>query len=661
MSSNQTTISLSCLVASTGNVRTSESRNLEALAQSIVSMGLLQNLVVVQCEGKRSSSYEVAAGGRRFAALQLLAGRGQIAADFAVPCIVRDRAELTKVSLTENFQREQMNPFDEVEAFAKLTGEGLSIDAIADAFGVSPLVVERRLALAKASPKLLGLLRVGKMTTEQLRALCATDDHERQEATWENSWNKDPAALRRYVVGESIEAHKDRRVQFIGGIEAYERAGGVVRRDLFSNAESSGFIDDAVLLDQLVAMKLASHAEALRAEGWAWVDLQPAFDWSAFNRLGKLNATQGVMTEAQTERLTVLDAEKTTLNGELEAMQESEGGEWTQEEHDRMEAIEARLEVIDDEAGEITNSTKVYTADAKATAGCIVALDQGALRIERGLVKADDRKAAAAAGGVQGGRETNAAGRKANALSDALERSLHAHRNIAVQSETARNIKVSKVVMACWTVSKIRGSYGADRGPTDLQVRMAYGMCQAVGSMGEDVQERANGFDALGKALVKGLPTKSAELWDALIAYTDEQLDALNAYGVALTVALETGNKGLTGKLLASLDFDMAQHFEPTAANYLGRVKKDLIVHALSEAGKVEDKAALLKMKTRELASEAERRLNGAGWVPSLIRTPVAKPAAAKAKGASKAAKAKPAAKAKTTPKKTTTSGARAH
>jgi ParB family chromosome partitioning protein len=644
MTSNQTTIALSCLVASTGNVRTSESRTLESLAQSIVSVGLLQNLVVVQCEGKkRASLYEVAAGGRRFAALQLLADRGQIAADFGVPCIVRDRADLTTVSLTENVQREQMNPADEIAAFAKLIGDGQSIDAIADAFGVTPLVVERRLALAKASPKLVDLLRAGKMTTEQLRALCATEDHARQESVWESSWNKDPVALRRNVVGEAIEANKDKRVLFIGGIEAYEQAGGQVRRDLFSNAESSGFIDDAALLDRLVAAKLESHAETLRADGWAWVEIQPAFDWTAFNRLGKINAVLGALTDAQVDRMNVLDGEKATLSAELEGMQESEGGERTQEEHDRMEAIETQLEAIDDESGEITNSAKTYKPKAKATAGCIVALENGALRIERGLVKADDRKAAAAAGGkVLGGRETNAAGRKPNALSDALERSLHAHRNIAVQSETAKNVHVSKVIMACWTVGKIRGSHGAERGPTDLQVRMAYGMQQAVGSMGEDVQARAASFDAEGKALVKGLPSKAADLWDALIAYTDAQLDALNAYGVALTVALETGHKGLTGKLIASLDFDMAQHFDATAANYLGRnLKKDQIVVALADVGKADDKAALLKMKTRELASEAEHRLKGTGWVPSLIRTPAATPEAPKAKATAKGAKAK--------------------
>src|SRR6185437_14283083 len=260
--------------------------------------------------------------------------------------------------------------------------------------------------------------------------------------------------------------------------------------------------------------------------------------------------------------------------------------EATEAQDERAEVIEARMDEIEEAVKAIREAGKNFTDEAKAAAGVIVALDGGSLRIERGLVKADDRKAAQAAGGsVSGGRETNSAGRKPNAISDALHRSLQCHRNIAVQAETAKNAHVAKVLLACWTVGKIRGSYG-DHCPTDLAIGNRYGTRQAVGSMGQDVQDRAASFDAIGKALVKELPAKKEELWDALVRYTGEQLDALIAYGVACSVSLEDGHKGLTGKLIGSLDFDMAAHFDATAANYRGRnLKKDQIVKALSEAG----------------------------------------------------------------------------
>lgn len=638
-----TTIALNNLTASAGNVRTSEGRNIESLAQSILSLGLLQNLVVVACEGTdQEGKYEVAAGGRRFQALTLLASRGLIAADYPVPCTERERADLTAVSLTENVQREAMNPAEESEAFVKLTNEGLTVDAIADAFGVTPLVVERRLALTNASPKLFAMLRAGEMNSEQLRALCATDDHARQEQAWDSArWQgREPATLRRLAVGEAIEAGTDKRVKFIGGVEAFEAAGGHVRRDLFSDALSSGFIDDAALLEKLVGEKLEAYAQIERDAGWGWVEIMPSFDWSIYHRYGRLQAPAPQLTKEQKAKLAELDKEAQALRAELSELSDLDETDDAQDE--RADEIQARMKEIGYAAKAIREDGKGFSDEAKAAAGVIVALDGGSLRIERGMVKADDRKAAQAAGGsVSGGRETNSAGRKPNAISDALHRSLQCHRNIAVQAETAKNAHVAKVLLACWTVGKIRGSYG-DHCPTDLAIGNRYGTRQAVGSMGQDVQERAAAFDAMGAALVKGLPAKKEELWDALVGYTGEQLDTLIAYGVACSVSLEDGHKGLTGKLIGSLDFDMAAHFDATAANYLGRnLKKDQIVKALSEAGKADDKAALLVMKTKALATEAEARLKGTGWVPAEIRTPTSKPVPAKAK-----APAKPAAKA---------------
>jgi hypothetical protein len=50
-------------------------------------------------------------------------------------------------------------------------------------------------------------------------------------------------------------AQDDKRVRFVG-LEGYETQGGLVRRDLFAEGENGVYIEDAVLLDQLVANKL---------------------------------------------------------------------------------------------------------------------------------------------------------------------------------------------------------------------------------------------------------------------------------------------------------------------------------------------------------------------------------------------------------------------
>ena len=84
------TIPLSSLRRSLANIRkTDTTRDLEELAASIAAHGLLQNLTVqpVGANGKkRATAFEVVAGGRRLAALKLLAMRKRIAKGYPVPC-----------------------------------------------------------------------------------------------------------------------------------------------------------------------------------------------------------------------------------------------------------------------------------------------------------------------------------------------------------------------------------------------------------------------------------------------------------------------------------------------------------------------------------------------------------------------------------------------
>ena len=68
-------------------------------------------------------------------------------------------ASARTVSLTENVQREAMHPADQFEAFASLVAEGRPVEDIAADFGVTPLVVQRRLKLANVSPRLLAEYR----------------------------------------------------------------------------------------------------------------------------------------------------------------------------------------------------------------------------------------------------------------------------------------------------------------------------------------------------------------------------------------------------------------------------------------------------------------------------------------------------------------------
>ena len=150
------TIPLNKLILSPRNVRrTNGDEDIESLADSIHSKGLLQNLVVSQSIAQ-PGKHEVDAGGRRWRALNLLVEQKRIAKNFPVPCHIIPRDDALEASLAENLQKVAMNPADEVEAFAAIIhrpdDDGGQIDDMpsriancARRFGRTPRYVEQRL------------------------------------------------------------------------------------------------------------------------------------------------------------------------------------------------------------------------------------------------------------------------------------------------------------------------------------------------------------------------------------------------------------------------------------------------------------------------------------------------------------------------------------
>ncbi|MCR4547003.1 ParB/Srx family N-terminal domain-containing protein, partial [Delftia tsuruhatensis] len=88
------------------NVRKTPRMSIPELAASIQRVGLLQNLIVIPAAD--GEHYEVVAGGRRLAALKLLAKKHRIAKDWEVPCLQVADGTARTASLTENVQREAM-------------------------------------------------------------------------------------------------------------------------------------------------------------------------------------------------------------------------------------------------------------------------------------------------------------------------------------------------------------------------------------------------------------------------------------------------------------------------------------------------------------------------------------------------------------------------
>ena len=267
-----TTIPLNKLLAWDGNVRkTGSKKGIADLAASIAAHGLLQSLVVRKDKGGK---YAVIAGRRRLLALKALVDRKTLQPNEPIPCTVIARdADATEIGLAENVKREAMHPADEFEAFRVLTEGGMPAVDIAARFGVSETAVRQRLRLADVSPRLIAAYRKGEMTLQHIMAFTVTDNHTAQERVWRElpDWQRGkPETIRSLLTKHEITA-ADRRVQFVT-LKVYEKAGGAVRRDLFNDGEDGVFIEDAVLLESLVAKKLDRVANALRREGWHWVE-----------------------------------------------------------------------------------------------------------------------------------------------------------------------------------------------------------------------------------------------------------------------------------------------------------------------------------------------------------------------------------------------------
>ena len=148
---------------------------LEDLAQSIREQGIVQPIVVIP----RAEGFEIVAGERRWRAAKL-AGLDR------VPIVVREHTsdrELLELALVENLQREDLNPLEAAEAYARLREEfQLTQEQIADRVGKERATVANSLRLLKLSAIVKERVRTGELSGGHARALlslASVDDQER--------------------------------------------------------------------------------------------------------------------------------------------------------------------------------------------------------------------------------------------------------------------------------------------------------------------------------------------------------------------------------------------------------------------------------------------------------------------------------------------------
>ena len=632
-------VPLASLVPSRFNVRRHSVGQVEELAALIEAQGLLHNLVVTEQEVGRGKSrkvrFAVAAGERRRRAMLLLQQRGRLPKEHEVLCELVPPERALEVSLAENSGREAMHPADEFEAFKALIDEGNGVEDVAARFGVSVLTVQRRLKLSALSPKLLALYREDGINLDQLMALTLSDDHAVQERTWFDAqpWDKTPAALRRRLTVGEVEAAGSALVRFVG-IEAYEAAGGVVRRDLFDD-EQSRFLSDPALLERLAVEKLEAMAGAVRDEGWKWVEARLSVDSQALRQVAPCGHANRKPTAVEQEELDALARRAAELEQQAQALDDAP--EWSP---DEAEMIDLEEQDIAARCKAINEALKTWTPEQMAHAGVIVTIGRdGDVEVMRGLVRDEDRKAIAAAVrskvATGPGRADDASDgephsassaapleRRAPGCSEALTKRLAAHRTMALQAMLTQN---AAVALASVVHVFVLRTFGADypREASALQVSpqlSAYALEAAADDLKTSrawlaVQQVKDAWQAR-------LPEHQGEWFGWLIGLPQSELVDLLALCSALTAnGLPTaGAAGSVNAIAMALGLDMADWWEPTAEGYLNHVPKAQIVAALKEAGPELAGVGVEAMKKEALVSAAASRLVGTRWLPEPLR-----------------------------------------
>ena len=460
---------------------------------------------------------------------------------------------------------------------------------------------------------------------------------------------RSPYQIRRQLT-EGVVRASDKRAQFVG-LDAYEQAGGVVLRDLFQS-DDGGWLQDPALVDELVVKKLQAEGDQIAAEGWKWIEVAPGFPYGHTHGLRLINGSAADLSD---DELAAYNA----LHEQLEQLeiQHAEAEDLPEEVDRRLAEIEAAIRAFDDRSA-------VYDPTEVARAGVFVSIDaDGDLCIERGYVRPEDEAPSAPADLEGGGDGEGRAGDAANGevyravvtvggdavapgsadeedevlrpLPDRLMMELTAHRTLALRDALGNDPATAFLAVLHSFVLAIFYRLSSSGSCLEISLRTPPFPAQPPG-LKESLS--AQSIDTRHADWNARLPKSDDGLWEALIELTGEEQARLFAHCAAFGVnalyekADRYGGPGISAHglrqrlvhadvLARATGLDMvAAGWKSTVDSYLGRVTKPRILEAVREA-KGERCAQLIDhLKKGDMAKEAERLLDGAGWLPKPLR-----------------------------------------
>lgn len=601
----EVSVPLASLIKSPLNVRTVpySAESVSELADSIKGVGLLQNLVVHALPGDR---HGVAAGGRRLAALNMLAERGIIPADWPVRVKVIPQELATAASMTENGHRRDMHPAEQIAGFRAMAQEGKTPAQIGDLLGYSPRHVQRMLKLADLAPVILDALAEDLITTEHCQALALENDTARQvqvfEAACQSGWGGKPEVqtIRRLVTESEVAVAGNSKFRFVGA-DAFSP--DELRTDLFSD-DGDGYVD-RVALDAALLEKLQAVAEHLReAEGWEWCAgrMEPVgFCREDAGTYRSLPEPEAVLTEAEEERLNELMARYDAPENQCE----------------ESDLLEAEMKLM-----RCMAKVRAWTPEMRAGSGVVVSWRYGNVCVQRGVQLRSEDDVADDAGRTEQVQEKASV----EGISLPLLTKMSSERTLAVQAALMQQPDKSLALLA-WTLCLNVFGSGAYSKPAQISLE-----CKHY-SLTSDAPSGKEGAAFMAMMAEKArlaalLPGGWSRDMTTFLSLSQEVLLSLLSFCTACSIhGVQTRECGHTPRspldtLESAIGFHMRDWWQPTKANFFGHLKKPQIIAALNEAGLSGAARDAEKMKKGDAAEHAEFHMKDNRWVPGWMCAP---------------------------------------
>lgn len=601
----EVSVPLASLIKSPLNVRTVpySVESVSELAESIKGVGLLQNLVVHTLPGDR---YGVAAGGRRLAALNMLAERGILTADWPVRVKVIPQELATAASMTENGHRRDMHPAEQIAGFRAMAQEGKTPAQTGDLLGYSPRHVQRMLKLADLAPVILDALAEDRITTEHCQALALENDTARQvqvfEAACQSGWGGKPdvRVIRNLITESEVAVAGNSKFRFVGA-DAFSP--DELRTDLFSDDEG-GYVD-CVALDAALLEKLQAVAEHLReAEGWEWCAgrMEPVGECREDAGTYRcLPEPEAVLTEAEDERLNELMTRYDALENQCE----------------ESDLLEAEMKLM-----RCMAKVRAWTPEIRAGSGVVVSWRYGNVCVQRGVQLRSEDDAADDADRTEQVQEKASV----EEISLPLLTKMSSERTLAVQAALMQQPDKSLALLA-WTLCLNVFGSGAYSNPAKIRLECEhYALTSDAPSGKEGAAFMAMMVEKARLAAL--LPDGWARDMTTFLSLSQEVLLSLLSFCTACSIhGVQTREYGHTSRspldsLESAIGFHMRDWWQPTKANFFGHLKKPQIIAALNEAGLSGAARDAEKMKKGDAAEHAEFHMKDNRWVPGWMCAP---------------------------------------